>query len=80
MKKKQDSQTSIAMDSKKWTRSIDDLMRVMGNDSKRPNAGPGADEETAETETCFQKVDTDRLQPINELVLSPELEASVRTL
>ena len=30
--------------------------------------------------TCFQKVDTDRLQHINELILSPELEMSVRTL
>jgi hypothetical protein len=30
--------------------------------------------------TCFQKVDTDRLQHINELVLTPELELSVRAL
>ena len=70
------------MDSKKRTRSIDDLARAVGVDSKRTHVDAGADEEEEEEPvyTCFQKVDTDRLQHINELILHPAIEASVRTL
>ena len=58
------------MESKK--RTIDDLMLATNNDSKRRIVGADY--------TCYQKVDTDRLQHINELILPPEIEASVRTL